>query len=36
LQVPQEHGDKEGEATQIREISAELLDEWRKVNKAEK
>lgn len=35
-QAPKEHGDLEGEASQVREISAEILTEWKKINKVEK
>lgn len=35
-QAPKEHGDLDGEASQVREISAEILTEWKKINKVEK
>ncbi len=34
--TPKEHGDLEGDAELIRKISADILVEWKKINKIEK
>ena len=36
LVTPKEHGDLEGDAEKIRNISGEILVEWKKINKMEK